>query len=86
MGSEMCIRDSGMLIAKQFGKPVDRGFVCYTRSNYKVIEIPFTPRIRKQAEEIVSEVLDVTQLGYLPQATTVKSRCNDCCYRNICVK
>lgn len=76
----------GMLIEEVFETRVDRGFICYTRSNYKIVEVKITARARKQALKIVQEVIGVIEDGFLPAATSVKSRCVDCCYRNICIQ
>ena len=36
----------GLLIEEQFECQVNRGFVCYTRDNLKVLEIPITDRLK----------------------------------------
>ena len=76
----------GMLIEEIYGLPANRGFICYTRSNYQVFEIPFSARLKSQAIKIVQEVINVITKGFLPAATSVKTRCVDCCYRNICIR
>ena len=76
----------GMLIEEIYGLPVNRAFVCYTRSNYKVVEIPISARLKSNAQKIVREVVDVITNGFLPLATPYKRRCVDCCYRKICIQ
>jgi len=76
----------GMLIEEVYGRPVNRGFICYTRSNHAIEQITIDARARQAAERIVREVVGVIQQGYLPKATRWKSRCADCCYRNICIQ
>jgi CRISPR-associated exonuclease Cas4 len=76
----------GLLIRETFARPVHRGFLCYTRSKNKVVELPFDESRFAEAERIVREVLDVIQQGYLPRATRSRARCGDCCYRNICIQ
>jgi CRISPR-associated exonuclease Cas4 len=76
----------GMLIEEHFGRPVKRGYLCYTRANYKVVEIEISERVRQEAINIVADVIGVIQQGYLPLATSQKARCVDCCYRNICTQ
>jgi CRISPR-associated exonuclease Cas4 len=76
----------GLMIEEQFGRQVDRGFVCYTRDNHKVVEIPITDRLKKPSLETVAEVIETIQHGFLPKATSYASRCVDCCYRNICIQ
>ena len=76
----------GLLIEEEFGCQVKRGYVCYTRDNHKVVEIPITDRLKIQALETVAEVIATIQHGFLPKATSYASRCVDCCYRNICIQ
>ena len=76
----------GLLIREVFGVPVHRGFVCYTRSKYKVVEVQLNDRAFAQGRRAVADVLDVIQQGYLPQGTRRSARCADCCYRNICIQ
>ena len=75
-----------LLIAEKSSKPVNRAFVCYTRSSYKVVEIPITNRAIRTARELVDEVIGVITDGFLPMATPYKARCVDCCYKNICIQ
>lgn len=75
-----------MLIAEQFGKPVERGFLCYIRSSHKVITLDFTPAIFTKAKRLIEEVQTVIRDGHLPMATPYAGRCVDCCYQNICIR
>jgi CRISPR-associated exonuclease Cas4 len=76
----------GMLIEEVYQRPVNRGYLCYTRTNYEIVQLAIDARARRAAERAVREVLGVIQQGYLPQATRWKNRCGDCCYRNICIQ
>ena len=76
----------GLLIRETFAVPVHRGFLCYTRSKNKIVELTFGDKAFAEAERIVRQVLEVIQCGYLPPATSRKARCGDCCYRNICIQ
>jgi len=76
----------GMLIEEKFGKPVNRGYLCYTRSNYQVAEVAIDAKSRSEALKSVAEIVDVIQRGLLPKATSCRARCVDCCYRNICIQ
>lgn len=76
----------GLLIHETFDVPVHRGFLCYTRSKNKIVELPFGEKSFAEARRIVREVLEVIQQGYLPPATRRPARCADCCYRNICIQ
>lgn len=63
-----------------------REFLCYTRSNYKVEEIDFEEEDFAEAERIVEQVLGVIQTGRFPPPTKSQAKCEDCCYRNLCVR
>jgi len=76
----------GLLVQETFGRAVTRGFLCYTRSNHKVQEIPLGEEEYGEARRNVEEVFVVIQSGVFPPATRWKGRCGDCCYRNICVQ
>jgi len=76
----------GQLIMEHFQMPVDRGFIVYTRSRNKLIEVPITKQIYSELDKIISELLDIAQKGVYPKPTRYKARCGDCCYRNICEK
>jgi CRISPR-associated exonuclease Cas4 len=76
----------GLLIRETFGVPVRRGFLCYTRSNYRVVELVHTDEDFAEAAAVVQEILTVIRTGVFPPATRWKARCRDCCYRNICIQ
>lgn len=75
----------GLMIADKYGVEVNRGFVCYTRSNHLVEEVKLREKDFERAIALVNEVLDIIQKGFYPDATKYKARCVDCTYRNICV-
>lgn len=76
----------GQLIIEHFQVPVNRGFIVYTRSRNKLIEVSITERMYAELDEIISGLLNIIQKGVYPGPTKYKARCPDCCYRNICEK
>ena len=76
----------GLLIQDVFGVTVRRGFLCFIRSNHRVVEMEHTPDDYAEAEVILQEILDIIQKEVYPRGTKWKNRCRDCCYRNICLK
>jgi CRISPR-associated exonuclease Cas4 len=76
----------GLLIQETFGVPVRRGFLCYLRSNHRVVELAHTEADFSEARGVVGEVLAIIQTGLFPSGTRWKARCRDCCYRNICIQ
>ncbi|MCK4260779.1 MAG: CRISPR-associated protein Cas4 [Halanaerobiales bacterium] len=76
----------GLLIEENFKVPVKKGYIVYTRSKNKLMEIEITKKDRQKVLSTVDEIIRILQKGYYPEGTKYKSRCLDCCYRNICVK
>ena len=76
----------GQLIQDNFQVPVTRGFIIYTRSKNKLIEVPIQEKDFKELDKIIKEILDVILKCRYPLPTKFKQRCLDCCYRNICEK
>ena len=72
-----------LLIQEHFQCVVNKGFVVYTRSSNSVRTIDFTPADFEQVGNVLSEMLNVIQNGYLPRRAP-PSHCADCCYRRIC--
>lgn len=72
------------LIKDNFQVPVNRGFIIYTRSRNKLIEIPIQHKDFDALNEIINDLLDVIVKCKYPKPTRYKGRCSDCCYRNIC--
>jgi CRISPR-associated exonuclease Cas4 len=73
-----------LLIRENLGKPVQRGYVVYTRSNNLVVEVAYTAEDFQLVGVIISEMLTVVQKGKLPRRAP-PARCADCCYQRICV-
>ncbi len=72
------------LIKDNYHVPVNRGFIVYTRSKNKLIEIPIRDRDFENLEEIISDMQTIIQGCGYPGPTRYKKRCLDCCYKNIC--
>lgn len=76
----------GQLIKDNFGVSVTRGFIIYTRSKNKLIEVPIHERDFDALEKIIHWILEVIRDCRYPKPTRYRRRCLDCCYRNICEK
>jgi CRISPR-associated exonuclease Cas4 len=74
-----------MMIREQLGVEVNRGFICFVRSNNHVEEVTFSEKDFEKAREIIREILEIIEMGYFPKRPRSQSHCIDCCYRNICV-
>ena len=73
-----------LLIRESFNVPVKRGYVVYTRSDNRVVEITYEPDDFRRVARVVGEILAVVTRGHLPRRAPA-SHCADCCYRHICV-
>ncbi len=76
----------GRLIQEHYKVSVNRGYIVYTRSRNKLVELPITGKMYLELSDIINNFLKVVQKGIYPQPTSYKQRCPDCCYRNICEK
>lgn len=74
-----------LMIKKNYNMEVNRGYICYTRSNNLVKQIDFKPSDFKKAVGIIESTIDIIEKGVYPKATKSPRKCTDCCYRNICV-
>jgi len=74
----------GQLIKENYNATVNRGFIVYTRSRNKLIEVPIMEKMYRELDIIISDLTNVVQKGIYPKPTSYKQRCLDCCYRNLC--
>ncbi len=74
------------LIEHNFGKPVTRGFLVYTRSSNKLIEVPITEENKNDVKQAAEAIFKIIDKNFFPKATKYKARCLNCTYRNICPK
>ncbi len=74
----------GKLIQENYSVPVNRGFLVYTKSKNKLIEVKLTAKIYDELGDIITDLIKIIQKGRYPAPTKYKARCQDCCYRNIC--
>ena len=75
-----------LLIEDIFGAKVNKGFLVYTRSKHKLVEIPIGENSKKEVLESTNKMLEIIERNKFPKATTYKKRCLNCTYRNICIK
>ena len=74
-----------LMIQENYGIEVNRGYICYIRSNNLVKQIDFDQSDFKKGLEIIGSVIDIIEKGVYPKAAKSSMKCIDCCYRNICV-
>jgi len=74
------------LIEENFGKKVTKGFLVYTRSKNKLVEVPILANNTDAVRKVAKSVKEVLAQNKYPKATKYKKRCVTCTYRNICIK
>jgi len=74
-----------MLIREVYQQPVTRGFVAYVRDGSQLSEVPITEEGIAKIRLLIGEIFETISTGRLPRRTPNRIRCQDCCYKNICV-
>lgn len=75
-----------VLIEQTFNAKVEKGFLVYTRSKNKLVEIPIPAEAKQEIKTSMEKMLDIIEENKFPKATKFKKRCVNCTYRNICIK
>lgn len=74
-----------LMIEEIYGKTVKKGYIVYCREENRLVEVDITNEDREKVVSYIDEYREVLD-GYYPGPTKQKSKCLDCCYRNICIK
>lgn len=74
------------LIEDNFNRPVNRGFLVYTRSKSKVITVELEESFKKDVKQKAEAIIHIIENNRFPRATRYKKRCIECTYRNICIQ
>lgn len=74
------------LIQDNFGLPVTRGYLVYTRSRHKLVEVAIDEKAVGKVRRDAAAIMDIIQKNKYPKATRYKKKCVSCTYRNICTK
>lgn len=75
----------GMLIEAVYQQPVQRGYVAYVRDGSQLQEVAITEAAKQEMRCLVERIFAIIRTGRLPARTPSRLRCEDCCYKNICV-
>ncbi|MBS1272031.1 MAG: hypothetical protein MAGBODY4_01168 [Candidatus Marinimicrobia bacterium] len=57
----------GLLIEENYGKPVKAGYLVYTRSKNKLIDLPITDTLKAHVKETIFSIRRVIRDGWFPQ-------------------
>lgn len=74
-----------MLVREIYQTPVTRGYVAYIRDGSQLLEVPVTDESIAQIKLLIGDIFDIIFTGRLPARTSSRIRCEDCCYKNICI-
>lgn len=74
-----------LLVRETYKQPVKRGYLAYVRDGSKLIEVIVNSDAEREANKVVDKIFAIIETCIIPNRTKYKVRCNDCCYRNICV-
>jgi len=74
------------LIEDNFDREVNKGYLVYTRSRNKLIEVPIGNQAKEKVKADAAEIIDIIRKNRFPKATRYKKRCIHCTYRNICIQ
>lgn len=75
-----------VLIENVFKAKVSKGFLVYTRSRHKLVEIGISEKEKETIYESMDKMMRIIEGNEFPRATRFKKRCVTCTYRNICIK
>lgn len=75
-----------VLIEQNFNVKVERGFLVYTRSKNKLVEVEIKQQHKAKVVADAESIVSIVEQNYFPKATKYKKRCVNCTYRNICVQ
>lgn len=72
------------LIESNYGMPVNKGYLVYTRSKHFLLEVPIGQKELERVKSAAMAIGRIVQKNEFPEATKVRKRCVHCTYRNIC--
>lgn len=75
-----------VLIEENLHVKVKKGYLVYTRSQHKLVEVPIRESDKTDIRHNAEAIYHIIDRNYFPKATRQKKRCAECTYRNVCVK
>jgi len=74
-----------IMVEEVFEKACNKAYLVYCREENKLVEIEISCHDKDYITAEIAEFLEVLK-GKYPLPTKFRTRCLDCCYRNICIK
>lgn len=75
----------GLLISDCYRANVNRGYLAYIRGKKRLFEVAIDSTIKSEVHEIIDTIFAIIENEVIPSRTKNRSKCPDCCYKNICV-
>lgn len=75
-----------MLVEEVFACKVNQGYIFYIRDGNRQESVPYSNNSKDKIIADINKVLAIIQDERLPKPTSVRNRCIDCTYKNICVR
>lgn len=75
-----------VLIEHNYGKEVNKGYLVYTRSKNKLLEVDIPKASKEKVLAVAESVVEIIMENNYPKSTKYKKRCVTCTYRNVCTK
>lgn len=75
-----------ILIEENYNKKVNKGYLIYTRSKNKLVEIEITDVEKMNIKNNIKDIYEIINKNIYPKATKFKKRCLSCTYKNICTE
>jgi CRISPR-associated exonuclease Cas4 len=72
----LCIRDI-------YKAEMVRGFIVFTRSSNKLVEVPLSKDDYRKVAGILNEMLEIIQAEMYPKGKRSRNKCMDCTYRKL---
>jgi CRISPR-associated exonuclease Cas4 len=72
-----------LLLEEKFQRTVERGFI-FLIPIEEIVPIEITPERKQGARSLIDEIRSAIVRGATPPATEVRTRCDNCEYRNYC--
>ncbi len=71
------------MVETELGKEVKRGFV-YRIPDGRVFAVSIDESLRREVRQAMDTMREAIAAGWLPDATDVRKRCEECEYANYC--
>ena len=72
-----------LLVEEKFRTRVDTGFI-YLAPVQQIISVPLTMQLKEEVLDCLRQIRGIIEEGILPRPTPVRSRCEECEFRNYC--